>query len=306
METLTPVITPAPVEQQSLAEYRASREAPAVAAAAEPNADEPIVVAGEPVVAALGDDDVTTDPAPAGETPAAADERKKRGGFQRKIEKLERENAELKAAKLAGAPAAAEPAAVPVVAKAPEYAVPKPKLEDCASIEEFTEKVADWKLDQRDFNAAEKGKADRRSAADAAVAAENAALNARWAEGKAKVAADFDSVLAKVADVELSALHQRAFLESEFGPQIAYAVAQDRPLLERIAAMTPLGAAREIGKLETAYFPDPNKEIPEVSKAPAPIRPLAAGVGAPAANRLDPAKLSLGDYRKARESGRLK
>lgn len=258
-------------------------------------------------MAPLGDDDVTTDPAPAGETPAAADERKKRGGWQRKIDKLERENAELKAAKPAGAPAAVPAAAAaPIAAKPAEYAVPKPKLEDCASLEEFTEKVADWKLDQRDFNAAEKGKADRRSAADAAVAAENAKLNARWAEGKAKLGADFDSVLAKVADVELSALHQRAFLESEFGPQIAYAVAQDRPLLERIAAMTPLGAAREIGKLEAAYVPDPNKEITEVSQAPRPIRPLAAGVGAPAANRLDPAKLSHADYRKARESGRLK
>jgi hypothetical protein len=295
----------APLGELSLADYRASRET-----AARDDAQPP-AHSKEPAAAA-GADDAPEAEATSETTQEQQEAKKKKlGGFQKTISRQSEEIAELKRQLAAGVttPAAAKPAeaaSVPAAAPEPVYAKPKPRLEDCDGIEEFTEKLADWKHDERVWKTQQKTEAAKRAEAVRTLAGN---WKAKTAEFKASHD-DYDAVLAGVEDVTLSPAHQQIFLESDHGVALAYELAQDRETLQKIAAMTPLQAAREIGKLEARYAaesssadPAPNKEI-KVSAAPRPIRPVSGS--SPAAGTADPAKLSLGDYRKAREAGRIR
>jgi hypothetical protein len=325
-EPVTPAATPAPAAAQtqaepSLADYRATREpsaaktnvqtaaaaAPAPAKAADPM--EP----GDPVIDE-GD----------GETPAGMPENaevktKKLGGYQKIIA---RQAAEIEALKKSGTAAATPgtpeppppptPAAAAAKPAAPElvYAVAKPKLEDCATLEEFTEKLADWTADRRDWL---KESRAGQAAAQAAVKARADGWNANVAAFKVEHN-DWDAVMAAVAEIKLSGAHQQIFLDSPHGVALAYELAQDPAELERIAKLPPLAAARAIGKLEAAFGPErtggeddadaarTNEKEIKVSGAPPPFKPLngATNRGTP-----NPATMSIADYRKARESGRI-
>ena len=315
------VQTPAPAvahtqTEPSLADYRASREPSA--AKTETKTETPAAPAkaadpmepGDPVIDE-GD----------GETPADTPEnteakKKKLGGFQKTIARQQAEIEALKkatpAAAAAGTPEPPTPAAAAAKPAAPEltYAVAKPKLEDCATLEEFTEKIADWKADERDWRrSVEAGRAK----AQADVKARADGWNANVATFKTDHD-DWDAVMAGVAEIKLSPDHQKIFLDSPHGVALAYDLAQDPAELERIAKLPPLAAAREIGRLEAAYGRKTTgdsddaddarageKEI-KVSSAPKPFKTLNGATNRSVPN---PGTLSAADYRKARESGRI-
>jgi hypothetical protein len=58
--------------------------------------------------------------------------------------------------------------------------------------------------------------------------------------------------------------------ESEKGPEILYHLAKNRDLAERIAGLSPVAAAREIGRLEAKFEKPASAPKPAVSKAPPP------------------------------------
>ena len=297
-------VAPAPAvapPDSSLDAYRAAFDKPAekpVAEEPKPVAAAPPVEPGDPIVGE-DDDDVV-------ETP-----RKKLGGFQKTIARQAAEIEELKKRAAPAAPAAGAPvpAASASAAPEPKYGVPKPLLEDCDGIEDFTEKLTDWKADERDFRKAAKD----RIAADAAAATN---LAANWNAQKTAFKAehdDWDAVMAAVSDVRLSPAHQEIFLESPHGVELAYELANDREELERIAKLSPLAAARAIGKLEAAYGPKKavaaaDAEAAEeakpvkVSSARPPFKPVAGNNA-----RVTPnvATMSISEYRKAVDSGRF-
>jgi hypothetical protein len=292
--------------EPSLADYRASREPAAgtdragaedkkPAASGRAASTAPPVEPGDPVV-----DDPTED-----ETDTPVERKKKLGGFQKTIAKQAAELDELKR-KLGEKPGeAAAPAAAttPAAAAATEvtYPVAKPKLEDCDSIEDFTEKLSDWKHDERDWKRASKD----------GIAAAQTVLQTRADNWNASVTAfkaehdDYDARMAAVAEIKLSRPQQEVLLDSPHGVALAYELADDPDELARLIKLPPLAFARAIGKLEAA-FPeagDAAEEKPiKVSAAPPPFRSVngAANRGVP-----NPATLSFADYRKARESGRI-
>jgi hypothetical protein len=314
-QTQTPaadsVQTPAAsLADMSLAEYRAQREkSAATPEEKQPATGEPNKPAAVQPVENRRDGESAAEEGAADETTeqsgeAAGDEKpKKKGGFQRKIEAKDREIEELKRqlAEKSAAPAAeskkqdAQPAP-----ELPKFDKPKPKLEDFDSIEAFTDALTDWKADERDW---------KRTQAEQQAKQQQEAntILDRWNQRKTEVQkqhADYDEVLEEVSDVKLTPAHQRIFLESEHGPELAYQLAQDREALESFAQLSPLKAAAYLGKLEASLTVE-NAPEPEtkVSNAPRPIKPVGSSrtSGTP-----DVSKMSLADWRKARESGKIR
>ena len=241
-------------------------------------------------------------------TEAAGDDDKKPkkgGGFQKRISKLTgdrdrlaEENQALKRQLAGNAPAAKpaeaqKPAAPP---EAPQYDKPKPKLEDFETLESYTEAVSDWKSDERDF---------KRTQADQArqAHAETQKLVDTWRtrEAEAKAAYDdYDAAIQAVSHIRISPQHQRAILECEHGPEIAYELAKNPDELKRIAAMSPLNAARALGRLEAKFASsdEPStapKTETKASAAPKPIKPVNAGSKTSASTK-NPDQMSYREY----------
>lgn len=190
---------------------------------------------------------------------------------QRKIDKLTRENAELHQRVLAleqKPPAAEEPGQKP---KAP--AEGKPKLEDFATLEDYQEAMTDWKLDERE---------KARKAADAEREAREAheKLQTEWSKqvkAAAKVHDDFDDVIDSVkapAGPGVEAARQ-AMIEDANGAEILYWLGTHPADLKRIAALPPVSAVREIGKLSAKFDTPaaPENGKPKVTGAPKPPPP---------------------------------
>lgn len=300
----------------SMADYRATREKPAEAAAADPTEDAGAADAlgAEPVKPATqeaadgADDELDPDPAAGG---TEADKAKRKGGWQRKIEKLTSQVETLTsqvAGKKPGAGGEGAPpaeAAAAAAAEDPKFEKPEPKIEDFESLTDFTRAHTEWVLDGRDFA---RGLSD----AKAAWQKEQQTLVDGWKTRKAEALtrlADYAAVTAAVDDVPLPIPHQTLFLKSEFGPDLAYQLAKDRPALENFARLSPEAARQEFGrlegKLEAAKAAAPPTPTKKVSTAPAPIKPLSGGA-APGAGNVDVKNVSMADYRRMRESGRIK
>ena len=74
---------------------------------------------------------------------------------------------------------------------------------------------------------------------------------------------------------------------SEIGPELAYYLGSNPKEAERISRMTPLGQAKEIGKIEAKLSADP--PVKRTTSAPAPISPVTARTsGSPAHDTTDP------------------
>lgn len=89
--------------------------------------------------------------------------------------------------------------------------------------------------------------------------------------------ADIDTRLANIADIELPEGVGDEISGSEFGPEILTFLADNPKECERIAALTPSAARREIVKLEARLESQAAPEKPKTSKpsnAPEPISPV--------------------------------
>lgn len=286
----------ASVAELSLADYRASRTGEGAAKTeteTTPASEEEQDAEGGNAGVSDSEEGTADDSDKEGEKPA----NKKRGGFQRKLESKDREIENLKAqlAQAAGKPAGTETA--PPQAATPAAVnglAPKPKMDDFDSIEAFTEALTDWKADER----------EARRAADAESKKILDGWNSRQAEAK-KTHSDYDEVIEAVSDIKLNAEHQRLFLESEAGAEIAYQLASDPDELKKFAAMSPLAAARYFGKLEATYTPTSPASKPRVSNAPRPISPVG-GRSTGTAAITDVSKLPLSAYRELRTQGRIR
>jgi hypothetical protein len=74
---------------------------------------------------------------------------------------------------------------------------------------------------------------------------------------------------------------------SDIGPELAYYLGTNPKDAERISRMTPLGQAKEIGKIEAKLSDNP--PVKKTTSAPAPISPVTArSSGSPAFDTTDP------------------
>lgn len=245
-------------------------------------------VVEQPVVEAKAEP--TGDAAPAQEaTPDDTQPRDEKGKFkspvQSRIDELTRarHEAEREAAYWRQRATPAEAAPTPPA---------KPTVDQFQDYGEFLAAQTNWQI-------AEAIKADR------AAAAEEAAKSAeqRAAETKAKTfferaatfranAPDYDAVM-DAASTPISKEMYECLQDSEQGPALAYHFAKNPAEADRISALPPLAAAREIGRIE-ATLGKPEAVQKPVSKAPAPMKPQS-GVSSTVTN--DPAKMSHEEYR---------
>lgn len=91
----------------------------------------------------------------------------------------------------------------------------------------------------------------------------------------------------------------QAIMESDIGPEIVYHLGQNAQEAIRIASLSPVAAAREIGKIEAKLITAPIKEPNTISQAPEPIK--AVGTKGTVGN-FDYEKTSMDDFMKKRNT----
>jgi hypothetical protein len=238
----------------------------------------------------------------------AKDKPKKKGGFQKRIDKL---NGRVSAAEAAAMAARAEAeqlrtllaqragdsknaTQVETTKAAPQEG--KPKLEEFATLEDYTVAVADWAAEQRfkskDAEATKaKAESDRQALLKAHYARETAfaAKTPDYAETLADVRY-FQDAPKDLVDL---------VAESEHGPQIMYELAKNTDEYARIKGLSAVAAAREIGKLESRFSQASEKKDPEkrITKAPAPL----STVHGKGKVEKDPDSMEYGEFKKWRE-----
>jgi hypothetical protein len=209
---------------------------------------------------------------------------------QRRIDKLTRENAELQrllaeARTQQGAEARTAPPPAPPV-EAP--AVPgRPVLKDFQTLEEYTEALTEWKLNQRE--AAQRAENEKRSAEAAAKA-----LQDNWAAkdaAAAKAHPDYRELMdaTEIPEGPGVLAARQALLEEDNGAEILYWLASRPAELKRVAALPPMKAVIEIGKLAAALASpsSPENHKRQVTSAPRPPAPISHGTVRTAENIYD-------------------
>jgi len=254
----------------------------------------------EPLEAEARDNEVDSDESDEAEE-SGKDKGKKKGGFQRKIDKMtarqkaaeqEIEYWKSQALKAPNDQKKEEPAKQAVTKS--DDAEPSP--DDFETHKEYINALTDWKLDQREKKA--KIEADKKN-----FLSEQEKVFKAYHERKnafAKTVDDFDEVLDDAKDVPITPAIQAAILESDFGPQVAYELAKNRAEFERIVKLGPLSAAREIGKIEArialkASEQKETKETKKTTSAPKPIEPVGGTKGT-ALRQLDDPELTFVEY----------
>lgn len=194
------------------------------------------------------------------------------------------------------------PAPGPTPAAAP--AAPKPTREQFANYDDFVEALSDWKAEARVATAVQAAINDvnarieqRESHQSAAQVKANRAKN--WTERAAatrEVLPDFDDVLAAAQGAVIEPHTAELLEDSPHGPAIAYRLAKDPELLDKLNKLSPSQAAKEIGKMEAVFdgsapppAPAPN---PHATKAPRPPSRVDAG----ASSSKDISKMSMDEY----------
>lgn len=117
----------------------------------------------------------------------------------------------------------------------------KPKLADFDNVEDFSEAVADWKWEQKEAQrvaqTAQKTKID--------------GYYARTAEFE-KTAPDFAIAVTEIeSQIKQDPNMLEFIIESEFGPHIAYHLANNEDEIARIAALSPVRRIAALSKIET-------------------------------------------------------
>lgn len=98
---------------------------------------------------------------------------------------------------------------------------------------------------------------------------------------------DFDSVMQN-PELRISKTMYEAIRETEVGAEIAYHLGKNPQEAARIAALSPIAAIREIGKLEAKFEKAPAQAVKTISNAPAPPSTVQGN----AAVQRDPSKMT--------------
>lgn len=276
--------------EQVAAAYGEAKPAGATAEAAQDT------VTAEPIEAEQGEQpEAKAAGAEAGDDDGEGEHAKKKGGFQRRIDKLSAEKRELEAklaALTAGKPT--EKGAEPTKGDAGDG---KPQLEKFESYEEYVEALTDWKLERREAAKAEQAKAE-------ADKQQQAELAKSWQARQDAVRAkydDYDEVVGQ--EIPITGVMQQALLESDHGAELAYWLGSNPKEAERIAKLGPVAAIKALAKIEDSLSggsEPPAKLKPRASSAPEPISPVGAR-GSVATK--DPDKMSFQEFKAWREGG---
>lgn len=191
-----------------------------------------------------------------GETQEAAPQQgghKRSGGFQRKIERLERQNQILLEQLQRSGVQPVQPQGQPAQQRTAEQ-----------EADAYVDGLLERKIAERE--------------AQRAMQARHEAFVRRTQEVR-MAHPDFDDAVYEASDIPTPPALQQAILTSEKGPEIMYSLAKNRAELARLVALPPFEQVREIGRLEAklASGATPPKPRPGAKPAaPAPITPVTS------------------------------
>jgi hypothetical protein len=231
------------------------------------------------------EDDQETD-SPEDKSASGKDRSRNKGGFQRRIEKLiaqrserEREVEYWKREALAAKQVAGTEAPKESAAKTAATIPSEPSPEAFETHAEYVKALAAWTYKQaRD--------ADRETEQRQKLLKDQETLQKTYAsrvQSLAEKTEDFQEALESVADIKVPAHLNAALMESELGAEVTYELAKNRAELERIVALSPLAATRELGKIEariesrTAAKGSLGKTgTKKITQAPKPLDPVGS------------------------------
>lgn len=178
----------------------------------------------------------------------------------------------------------------------PNEAPAKPSVDQFQDYADYVEALTEWKAEQKVRDVLSARDAEKAKEAESKVKQTKAeAWEARQAQTRASLP-DYDEVVG-LSDLQIAPHVAETLLDSDVGPAVAYHLAKNPDLAERINAMSPLAAAREIGRLESAVAKPAAAPANTISKAPPPITP----VGTRATPVQDPDKMTTDDWLKWRQ-----
>lgn len=230
----------------------------------------------------------------------AADEDKPKSdrGWQRKVDKLTKKLRTLEAEKATGPQGVASPQSEAAsTGDAAATDDPEPDANKFDDYEKYALEKARWQIRQED-KAKAKVEAENKAKADAARMVEDYSARVKKLT-KDPAYADFGEKVGAIAK-QLPPVFAEAIMTDENGPQIAYAIATDQKLAEKLQGMTLPQAIREIGKISVRFDKAPEKPQSPVSKAPAPVKPVSAAKSAPVSRSIYDEDLSQDEYEKLR------
>jgi len=224
---------------------------------------------------------------------------KRTGGFQRKIERLVRENEYLARRFHELAQQQRPPQQQQQPQQQPAAQDGRPRQDQFDSYDEYLDKLTDWKLEAR---LAQEHTAQQQRHQAAQQQERLTGWQQRVGQFKNE-APDFEDVLESVDHINLTPVLQQAIMSDALGPKLAYELARKPEDFARIASLDPVGALTALGefkaRLEPAKTAAPSDGVKPVSRAPNPIRPVGNGAGATSTVPMD--QMPLGDYIRARE-----
>lgn len=229
-----------------------------------------------------------------------AERPKKKGGFQKRIDKLTRKNSDLERELeyLKREVHGRTPVKDEAPAKATENA---PKEDDFNTHADYLKALARHEV-QEEISRAEAKKRELDMKTEFQSRVENYAKKEESFKAKHE---DYEDVMDDVSDVALSVTVRDVILSSENGPELAYELAKNRDELERICKLPAIQAAVEIGLFKASL----NKSAPEVkkTKAPRPIEPVGKSAATASKKTIfDAASLSQAEYEAIRNEERKK
>lgn len=149
-----------------------------------------------------------------------------------------------------------------------EAAPQKPVAEQFNDYGDYVEALTDWK--------AEQAVAKRMEADSSRKVADTQAQTFMERQSAFRaVAADYDEVVGG-STAPVSAHVQSVILDSERGPELAYYLGKNPTALTALNSLSPLSAAREIGRLEASFAKPATAAEKKFSNTPAPANTTAA------------------------------
>jgi len=223
---------------------------------------------------------------------------KKKSGFEKRIKKL---NKKISAAQEETAywreqALKAQGSETPKEQPKPVQASVKPRLQDYADLEQYTEALTDWKLEQT-LAAKEAQKAQ---------ATKHQTVQERF-QSFAKATPDFEKSISKTNTWMAHPEFKAVIDESDVGPQMLYHLSKNKAEFDRINSLPPVRRVIELGKLEDKVQKEYTKSVKQdmvtkgASKAPAPLQTNKASK-APATGKLNDPNLSFADWKAARNA----
>lgn len=170
---------------------------------------------------------------------------------------------------------------------------PKPTPDKFADYAEYVEALTDWKTDQKVREALSARDTEQAKQAEGRVQQTKQQAFAERVQQARTSITDYDEVVG-LSDLPIAPHVGEVLLDSDLGPQLAYHLAKNPDLANRLNQMSPTAAAREIGRIEAGLEKPATPAAKTTSKAPPPINPIGSGRTNAAAN---PAQMDMEQYK---------